>query len=128
MITSLHALIYSDDADATRAFLRDVLGWAHVEHGESGEGWLIFRSGPSEVGVHPTSSEWEGREYVHPRHHSIALMCDDIEVTRAELEAKGAVFDGPVIDEGYGLTAMLAVPGADPIMLYEPRHPTAFDL
>ena len=31
MITSIHTLIYSDDAPATRAFLRDVLGWPYVE-------------------------------------------------------------------------------------------------
>ena len=30
MITSIHTLIYSDDAQATRAFLRDVLGWKYV--------------------------------------------------------------------------------------------------
>jgi hypothetical protein len=29
---------------------------------------------------------------------------------------------------GFGRTVMLDVPGADPIMLYEPRHPTAYDL
>ena len=54
MITALHTLIYSDDAAATRAFLRDVVGLAHVD---DGEGWLIFRTGPSELGVHPTSGE-----------------------------------------------------------------------
>jgi len=54
MITGLHALIYSDDAPATRAFFRDVLGMGGIEHGE-GSGWLIFGTGPSELGVHPTS-------------------------------------------------------------------------
>ena len=57
MITSLHALIYSDDPEATRAFLRDVLGWPYVEHAESEPGWLIFKTGPSELGVHPTSGD-----------------------------------------------------------------------
>ena len=53
MIAAIHLLIYSDDAEATRAFLRDVLGWPYVEEPDSG-GWLIFKSGPSELGVHPT--------------------------------------------------------------------------
>ena len=53
---------------------------------------------------------------------------DDLEATRAELEAKGATFEGPIADRGFGLTTFVAVPGADPIMLYEPRHPTAYDL
>jgi catechol 2,3-dioxygenase-like lactoylglutathione lyase family enzyme len=128
VITSIHTLIYSDDPAATRAFLRDVLGWPHVEHAESGSGWLIFRSGPSEMGVHPTSGTWEGGEYTHSVHHEISLMCDDIAATKAELEAKGAVFDGDITDRGFGLTAMLELPGAGHIMLYEPRHPVAYDL
>ena len=128
MITSIHTLIYSDDAPATRAFLRDVLGWPYVEHTESGNGWLIFRTGPSEMGVHPTRSEWEGAEFVQPRHHEISLMCDDIEATRAELERKGATFLNPIRDDGFGLTTMIDLPGADPIMLYEPKHPVAHDL
>jgi catechol 2,3-dioxygenase-like lactoylglutathione lyase family enzyme len=128
MITSVHTLIYSDDAPATRAFLRDVVGWPHVEDVGPEPGWLIFGTGPSEMGVHPTHSEWEGRSYDAPRHHEIALMCDDIEATRSDLEARGAVFAGPVVDEGYGLVAMLEVPGTDPITLYEPRHRTAYDL
>ena len=128
MITSIHTLIYSDDPVATRAFLCDVLEWPSLEHAESGDGWLIFRTGPSEMGVHPTHSVWEGKEYNSPRHHEISLMCDDLERTRAELEAKGATFSSPIEDHGYGLVTMLDVPGADPIQLYEPRHPTAYDL
>ncbi|MGI8513677.1 MAG: VOC family protein, partial [Acidimicrobiia bacterium] len=50
MITSIHTLIYSDDPAATRAFLRDVLEWSWVEEPGS-SGWLIFRSGPSEMGI-----------------------------------------------------------------------------
>ena len=128
MITSVHTLVYSDDAPATRAFLRDVIGWPHVEDVGSEPGWLIFNTGPSEMGVHPTRSEWEGKVYESPRHHEIALMCDDIEATRAELEAKGATFTGPVTDEGFGLVSMVEVPGTDPIMIYQPRHVVAFTL
>jgi catechol 2,3-dioxygenase-like lactoylglutathione lyase family enzyme len=128
VITAMHALIYSDDAPATRAFLRDVLGWPNVEHPESEAGWLIFRSGPSEIGVHPTHTVWEGAEYSAPRHHELSLMCDDLEATRAELEAKGALFTTPIRDEGYGLTTLVDVPGTDPIMLYQPKHPIAYDL
>ncbi len=128
MITAVHTLVYSDDPDATRGFLRDVLGWPFVEHAESGEGWLIFGTGPSEMGVHPTRGIWEGEEYVQPRHHMVSLVCDDIEATRAELEAKGATFSSPILDHGYGRLSMLDVPGTDPIQIYEPSHPTAYDL
>ncbi len=129
MITSIHTLIYSDDAPTTRAFLRDVLGWPSVEDAMGGgEGWLIFKSGPSELGVHPTRSVHGGKAYESPRHHLISLMCDDISSTIAELKGRGAQFRGDVQDHGYGLVVMMAVPGADDMMLYQPRHPLAFNL
>lgn len=128
MITAIHTLIYSDDAPATRAFLRDVLGWQFFEHAESEQGWLIFKTGPSEMGVHPTRGEHEGKEYSSPRHHSISLMCDDISVTVSELSAKGAKFLGGVENYGFGLCVMMELPGADPIMLYQPLYTPAFDL
>jgi catechol 2,3-dioxygenase-like lactoylglutathione lyase family enzyme len=128
VIVSIHTLIYSDEPEATRAFLRDVLGWPYVEHAESEPGWFIFRSGPSEMGVHPTSGTYEGEEYSYPQHHSISLMCDDIEGTVSELEAKGAEFSGPVQDLGFGLGTSLKLPGAGEILVYEPRHPVAHNL
>ena len=125
MITAVHTLIYSDEPEATRAFLRDVLEWPYVD---GGHGWLIFKTGPSELGIHPTSGEHEGEEFSHPRQHSISLMCDDLAVTIAELEAKGATLSGGIQDLGFGITTMLELPGADDILLYEPRHPKAYDL
>ena len=127
MITAMHALIYSDDAEATRAFFRDVVGLAFVRDGDAEPPWLIFATGPSEMGVHPTRSEWEGKVYESPRQHSVCLMCDDVAATRAELEGRGATFSTEIVDEGCGLATMLDVPGADPIMLYEPRHEIAYD-
>jgi hypothetical protein len=55
-------------------------------------------------------------------------MCDDISHTVAELKGKGAEFRGEVQDHGYGLVIMMAVPRADDIMLYEPKHPLAYSL
>jgi predicted enzyme related to lactoylglutathione lyase len=127
MITSIHTLIYSDDAKATRAFLRDVLGWKYVAEDWDND-WLIFKSGPSEMGVHPTHSEWEGKTYDYPRHHSIALMCDDIDATVGELKAKGAQFRGPIEQREYGRVIMMIVPGADDIQLYQPTHKLAYNL
>jgi predicted enzyme related to lactoylglutathione lyase len=127
VLVALHSLVYSDDPVATRAFFRDVLGWPCVEEPDV-PGWLIFKTGPSELGVHPTAYTWEGEERSHPRHHWVSLMCDDIETTVAELEAKGARFTAPVEDLGFGLGASVEVPGADPILVYEPRHPLAYDL
>ena len=132
MITSIHALIYSDDVDATRSFLRDVLGFPFVNDGGTDDGssvgWLIFGTGPSEIGVHPTRSEWEGRVFEAPRHVEISFMCDDVAATRTELESRGAVFEGGIEDEGWGLVTRMEVPGADPVNLYEPRHKLAYQL
>jgi predicted enzyme related to lactoylglutathione lyase len=127
-LTSIHLLVYSDDAAATRAFFRDVLGWPYLEGAESAPGWLIFKTGPSELGVHPTSYTHEGEEHSHPRHHSISLMCDDIAATVAELEAKGAEFVGPIEDYGFGREANMKVPAADEVLVYEPHHPKAYEL
>ena len=132
MITSIHALIYSDDVDATRTFLRDVLGFPYVNDAGTSDGsstgWLIFGTGPSELGVHPTRSEWGGEVYENARHIEISFMCDDVAKTCAELELKGATFQGDVIDQGYGLVTTMTVPGADAISLYQPRHETAYAL
>lgn len=133
MITALHNLVYSDDAAATRAFFRDVLRWPFVADGQSTQGepagaeaWLIFGTGPSEVGVHPTRGP-EGSSWTSPRHHAMSLLCDDLASTMAELASRGATFAGQPVDRGFGTCVMLTVPGADDIMLYEPRHTTAFD-
>ena len=67
MITGAHAILYSTDPAADRAFLRDVLKLPHVD---AGEGWLIFGLPPSELAVHP--AEQNGRQ-------EIFLICDDIQ-------------------------------------------------
>jgi catechol 2,3-dioxygenase-like lactoylglutathione lyase family enzyme len=117
VITAVHTIVYATDADHARAFFRDVLGWPNVDaHG----GWLIFKTGPSELGVHPVG---EGRP-----HHEISLMCDDITATMAELRDRGVEFTTDVHDAGFGRTATFIVPGAGAMLLYEPRHPTAYDM
>ena len=125
MITAVHTLVYADDPEAARAFFRDVIGWPHVDaHG----GWLIFRTGPSELGVHPTSSGDAGGASTIEQHHEITLMCDDIEQTVEELKARGAELSRDVRDDPFGLTTTLKVPGAGEMMLYEPKHPAAYDI
>lgn len=133
MILACHTLIYSDDADATRAFFRDVLGFPFVDAGtgdadDIDSGWLIFKTGPSELGVHPTSSEHEGQTYSSARHHAISFIVDDLDSTMAELSDKGATFSSGPDDHGYGIIAMVQVPGADDVQLYQPRHHTAYSL
>lgn len=122
MITGVHTLIYTDDEVATRRFFTDVLGLPSVD---AGGGWLIYTTGPSELGIHPTRSEHGGQVYETPRQHQITFMCDDIEATVAELSGRGATFVRDVRNDGWGLTTEVEVPGADPVMIYQPRHATA---
>lgn len=112
MINAVHALIYTKDAEADRAFFRDTLRFSFVD---AHDGWLIFALPPSELGLHPT----EGEE-----HHELYLMCDDVQATVEELTAKGVEFSQSVSDEGFGLVTAIRLPGGSELGLYEPKHPT----
>jgi predicted enzyme related to lactoylglutathione lyase len=123
VISAVHCLVYADDADAARAFFRDVLRWPHVD---SGGGWLIFGSGPSEVAAHPTTAD--GEPSSTGQRHEITLVCDDLEVTVAELAGRGAEFMRGIRDDGFGWTISMKVPGAGEMMLYQPKHLPAYML
>jgi catechol 2,3-dioxygenase-like lactoylglutathione lyase family enzyme len=112
VITGVHGLIYSADAEAARAFFRDVLGFSSVD---AGEGWLIFALPPAELGIHP--GDESGR-------HELYLLCDDVHTTVAELESKGVELTRPITDEGFGLVTGIRLPGGGELPLYEPRHPS----
>jgi len=118
MIHGMHVLLYSTDAAADRAFLRDVLGWPSVEDGGPEPGWLIFKAPPTEVGVHPTNEQPMTEAH---------LMCDDITATVASLAARGVPV-GVVTDQGYGLVTTITLPSGMELGLYEPRHEIALNL
>ena len=117
MITGIHAIVYSERADATRAFFRDVLSLPHVD---AGEGWLIFALPPAELAAHPDSPP-----DAPAGHHELFLMCDDVDATVAELSAMGVEFTTDISDQGFGLLTMLRVPGGGQLGLYQPKHLTA---
>src|SRR4029453_10944263 len=109
MIIGAHSILYSTDAEADRAFLRDVLGLPSLD---VGQGWLIFGLPPAEVAVHP------GEENDV---HELYLMCDDVGGFVAGLEKRG-VDCGPVLDRGWGLLTQAALPGGGKLGVYQPRH------
>jgi catechol 2,3-dioxygenase-like lactoylglutathione lyase family enzyme len=112
VITGVHAVIFTKDADGVRAFVRDVLGFPSVD---AGGGWLIFALPPAELGIHPTDGDGQ---------HELYLMCDDIAATVEELGSKGVEFTRPISDEGFGLVTYARIPGGGELGLYEPRHPS----
>jgi catechol 2,3-dioxygenase-like lactoylglutathione lyase family enzyme len=117
VIGGVHTILYAHDAEAARAFFRDVLGFDSVD---AGGGWLIFALPPGELACHPVErAEHGGAE--------MFLMCEDVEATRRELEAKGVEFVQPVIDAGWGLLTRLQVPGFGELGLYQPRHPSPLE-
>ena len=114
-INGVHALIYTKQADAVRAFLRDVLEWPYVD---AHDGWLIFAMPPAEVGVHPTDGASS---------QELWLMCDDLAMTTQELRAKGVeVSDAQ--QTNFGATATITLPDGSGLGLYQPRHATPLDL
>src|SRR5829696_7254385 len=98
-ITGVHAVLYTHEAEADRAWLTDVPGLKSVD---AGGGWLIFALPPAELAVHPASSE--GGEV------ELYLMCDDIESTMWELRDKGVAFDGSVADQPWGRVTKIVLP------------------
>ncbi|MCX5009626.1 MULTISPECIES: VOC family protein [unclassified Streptomyces] len=118
MINGAHTIIYASNAEATRAFFRDVLEFPHVD---AGDGWLIFKSPPGELAVHPADPQAAGNS-------ELFLMCDDLAATVTDLKAKGVEFTTDISHQGWGLVTTLAVPGAGTLGLYQPRHDTAYDL
>jgi catechol 2,3-dioxygenase-like lactoylglutathione lyase family enzyme len=112
VITGLHAIVFSPEAEKVRAFFGDVLGLSSVD---AGGGWLIFAMPPAELAVHP--ADGDGR-------HELYLMCDDIHATLTELRDKGVEVARDAADQGWGLLAAIRLPDGSEFPIYEPRHPS----
>ncbi len=115
MINGSHVILFSADANADRTFFAEVLGHPHVD---AGGGWLIFRLPPAELAVHP--AEEPG--------HELYFMCDDLDTTVRDLEARGVEFVQEVAEERWGRVTRIRLPSGSEIGLYQPRHPRAADL
>jgi catechol 2,3-dioxygenase-like lactoylglutathione lyase family enzyme len=115
MISGAHMIVYSKDAEADRAFFRDVLGFASVD---AGDGWLIFALPPAEVACHPSDGNDE---------HELFFMCDDLKAEMAALAEKG-VECSDVQEAPWGSITRMQLPGGGQIGLYQPKHPTAVSL
>ena len=112
VITGVHAIVFSPQAEKLRAFFGSVLDLPSVD---AGHDWCIFGLPPAELAVHPADG---------PGRHELYLMCDDIHATLADLRDKGAEIASDVADRGWGLLASIRLPDGEQFGIYQPRHPS----
>lgn len=110
MINGSHVVIHTQDADADRAFFRDVLGFPSVD---AGRGWLIFRLPEPEAAFHPADEN---------DRHDLYLMSDDLAADMADLRAKGVELE-EIVEARWGSITKLRLPGGGVVGLYQPKHP-----
>ena len=115
MISGAHMIIYSKDAEADRAFFRDVLGFASVD---AGHGWLIFAMPLAEAAFHPSDDNDV---------HELYFMCEDLKAEMSALAKKG-VHCSDVQEARWGSITKFQLPGGGKVGLYQPKHPTALGL
>lgn len=111
MVTGAHVIIGSSDADADRAFLRDVLELGSID---VGDGWLIFALPPAEAAIHPGKDS----------RHELYLTCDDVDATAAELRRRGAEVSTEILEQPWGRLAYITLPGGGMLPIYQPKHPS----
>ena len=116
MISGAHIILYSKNADADRAFFRDVLGFKSVD---AGHGWLIFALPPAEAAFHPSDDEGPV--------HELYFLCDDLKAEIASLAKKNVSFSA-VQEQRWGSITRMRLPGGGEVGLYQPKHPTALGL
>ncbi len=109
MIIGAHTIIFSKTPEADRVFLRDVL---HLTSVDAGDGWLIFKSPPAEIAVHP-----------HKRNniHQLYLMCDDIHAFIADMQQQN-VACSEIVEAEWGLLTDITLPGGGKLGVYQPMH------
>lgn len=111
MIFGAHVIVYSNDAEADRAFIQEVLGFSSVD---AGHGWLIFALPPAELAVHPAEES---------ARHELYFMCTDLRAEIAALEGRG-VRCSEVEEARWGSTTRIRLPSGAEIGLYQPSHPS----
>ena len=115
MISGAHVVLYSKNAEADRAFFRDVLGFRSVD---AGHGWLIFALPPAEAAFHPSDENGP---------HELYFLCDSLKAEMAVLAKKG-VTCSEVEEVRWGSITKVQLPGGGRVGLYQPKHPTALGL
>ena len=114
MIRGMHAMFYSSQAEALRAFLRDKLD---LKGTDVGDGWLIFDAPEADLGVHPLEGGGPPSGTA-----AISFYCDDLAATVAELKTRGVEFTQAIEDHGYGFVTFFRAPGDLRVQLYQAKY------
>jgi predicted enzyme related to lactoylglutathione lyase len=114
VLTGVHIVVYSKDADVDRKFFKEILGFGSVD---AGGGWLIFAMPAAEVAFHPHEEN---------NKHEMYFTCDDIKAEVAALKKRGAQV-GEISEERWGTLTTISLPGGGAIRLYQPKHPVTFN-
>jgi hypothetical protein len=113
VVFGTHLVLYSNDPDADRSFLADVLGFPSVD---AGGGWLIFALPPAEVAIHAADAPSA----------ELYLMCDDLSAEMRALADRGVVCS-EVEEARWGSVTKIRLPGGSEVGLYQPKHPMAVE-
>ena len=131
MITGAHIVLHTTDAEADRAFFRDVLKFPSVD---AGHGWLIFALPPAEAAFHDLDKQsWDKKSWDKKRlvqndarpnsRHELYLMCDDLAATLRVLKSKNVPVSA-ITEQRWGSLATLTLPSRSKLGIYQPKHPT----
>jgi catechol 2,3-dioxygenase-like lactoylglutathione lyase family enzyme len=106
----------SQDSERSRSFYIDTLGLGPDENARfecwAGDTCFVIWE-PKRLGM-----EFAPQKNAHP-----ALHVDDVAASRAELEAKGVVFNGDIIDTGVCHMALFTDPDGNDLMLHHRYAP-----
>lgn len=126
MINGAHIVLYTTDADADRAFFRDVLNFPSVD---AGHGWLIFALPPAEAAFHDLEKQSrdkkssEQNDAKQDSRHELYPMCGDIAATLRDLKSKNVPVS-PITEQRWGSLATLTLPSGSKLGIYQPKHLT----
>jgi catechol 2,3-dioxygenase-like lactoylglutathione lyase family enzyme len=109
VISGAHVIVYSSDAEADRAFFRDVLECPFVD---AGHGWLIFALPPAELAVHPSESN---------ETHELFLLCPDVDAFVTRMTERG-ITCSDIHVERWGRITRVTLPSGGSVGVYQPTH------
>jgi catechol 2,3-dioxygenase-like lactoylglutathione lyase family enzyme len=117
MVTKLDFVaIPSQDVERSRAFYRDTLELRPDPHGQ-----YEFWAGDTCLSIWQPARQ--GMPFAPQKNGHLALHVEDVEASRAELEAKGVQFAGDTFDTGVCKMALFTDPDGNDLMLHHRYKP-----